>query len=78
MGARIQVLGDRAEKGEDGLHGSELDLELGPCAAITIPFPTARSKVALPLLGGDLIFSMILRVSHCMGCRWKQNRTVET
>ena len=78
MGARIQVLGDRAEKREDGLHGSELDLELGPYAAITIPFPTVRWNLALPLLGGNLIFSMILRVPHYMGCRWKQNGTVET
>ena len=38
MGAQIQVSGDRAEKGEDGLHGSELDLELGPYDAITISY----------------------------------------
>ena len=66
MGARIQVLGDRAKKGEDVLHGSELDLELGPYAAITISFPTVRWNLALPLLGGNLVCSMILRVPHYM------------
>ena len=55
MGAGLQVLGDRAEKGEDGIHGSELDLELGPYAAITITFPTVRWNLALTLWAGNKV-----------------------